>query len=225
MGLLQSLRQLQHLQAMCHVSNAISPEVATESEAWRIQPLLTFLSSLPPRLSAGLTKLTIRIHPLQLSDDRGRTYDVNRDCFLDSLIGGRELTDTLHALSALRLLCVEICENDLSQYDEKWWRAEIATRLQVHLRPAIDVVLHIEQEWDLLWCTHAVLLKALGLDDGQYEALSTDNEVLSDNDEDASKDIGDQTSSGAENIPLPPSRSQSPSPAPPSLPSTPSTLS
>ncbi|KAI0788403.1 hypothetical protein C8Q74DRAFT_1367134 [Fomes fomentarius] len=224
MGLLQSLGQLQHLQVTCDVSYGDPPEAATESEAWRIQPLLTFLGSLPAPLSARLPELTIRFEPWVLPDDRGDAYDVTRDCFLDNVLGGRESTDTLRPFSALRLLSVTIYENDRSQHGEKWWRAEIASRLHVHLRAVIDVILWDGQleKSDLLWLTHAELFKALGWDDGEDEASSTENdsEVLSDNDGDASKDNGDQTSSGAENIPLPPSRSQSPSPAAPSLSST-----
>ncbi len=140
MGLVQSLRQLQHLEVICGVSHGDPPEVATESEAWRIQPLLTFLGSLPAQINAGLPELTIRFQPWELPDDRGCAYDVNRECFSNSVVGGRELTDTLRTLSALRLLSVEIFEN-LSQYDEEWWTAQIATRLHVHLRAAIDVTL------------------------------------------------------------------------------------
>ncbi len=147
MDVLQSLRQLQHLQAMCFVSNAIPPKVATESEAWRIQPLLTFLGSLPARPSAGLTQLTITFYPLALPDDKGTAYEVTRECFLDNVLGCTELTDTFRTLSALHLLCVKIYENDLSRYDEKWWMAEIATRLQVYLHAStvIDATLWGEE--------------------------------------------------------------------------------
>ncbi len=140
MGLVQSLRQLQHLQVTCCVSYGDPPEVATESEAWRIQPLLTFLGSLPARIGARLPELTITFASSELPDDRGDAYDVNRECFLDSVVGCRELTDTIRMLSALRLLSVQIYENDLSEYDKKWWRAEIVTRLHVHLPAVINVI-------------------------------------------------------------------------------------
>ncbi|KAI0788388.1 hypothetical protein C8Q74DRAFT_1349805, partial [Fomes fomentarius] len=77
MGLLQSLGQLQHLHVTCDVSYGDPPEAATESEAWRIQPLLTFLGSLPARLSARLPEITITVFPRWLPDDRGDAYDVN----------------------------------------------------------------------------------------------------------------------------------------------------
>ncbi|KAI0788405.1 hypothetical protein C8Q74DRAFT_678870 [Fomes fomentarius] len=142
MGLLQSLGQLQHLQVTCYASAVDPPEVATESEAWRIRPLLTFLSSLPAPLSAHLPELTIRFSPwVLLPDERGYAYDVTRECFLESVVGCRELTDTLRTLSALRLLFLTLYENGLSQYNDKWWRAQIATRLHFHLRAAIDVIL------------------------------------------------------------------------------------
>ncbi|KAI0788386.1 hypothetical protein C8Q74DRAFT_677944 [Fomes fomentarius] len=225
MGLLQSLRQLQHLQVTCSMSHGDPPEIATESEAWRIQPLLTFLGSLPAPLSARLPELTIRFDPWVLPDDRGEAYYINRECILDNVLGCRESTDTLRPFSALRLLSVTIYENDRSQHGEKWWRAEIASRLHVHLRAVIDVILFDERAWDLLWCTHTDLSKALGRDGGKDEASPTDIALLSDNDHSAGKDNGDQSNPGAENIPLPPSRSQSPSPAAPSLSSTLSTPS
>ncbi|KAI0788383.1 hypothetical protein C8Q74DRAFT_1446820, partial [Fomes fomentarius] len=136
MGLLRSLRQLQHLEVLCAMPYA---HHTMKSEAWRIQRLLTFLSSLPARLRAGLTQLTIEFDPRVLPDDKGFTYAINRDCFLDNVLGCRELTETLRAFSALRLIQFRFYENDLSQYDDKWWRAETATRLQVHLRTVIDV--------------------------------------------------------------------------------------
>ncbi len=92
MGLVQSLRQLQLLEVVCIVS-ADPPEVATESEAWRIQPLLTFLGALPAQLSAGLTQLTITFYPLALPGDRGSVYYITRECFVDNVVGGRELTE------------------------------------------------------------------------------------------------------------------------------------
>ncbi len=142
MALVQSLGELQDLQVTCSVSlYGDAPEVATESEAWRIQPLLTFLGSLPARLSARLPALTITFDPRVLPDDRGSAYDVNRECFLDSVVGCREFTDSLRTLSTLRLLSLNIYENDLSQYDEHWWTAQIACRLHLHLPAAIDVTL------------------------------------------------------------------------------------
>ncbi len=64
---------------------------------------------------------------------------------------------------------------------------------------------------------------ALGLDGGKDEASPTDNAASSDNDDNAGKNNGDQSNLGAENIALPPSRSQSLSPDASSLSSTPST--
>lgn len=145
-GLVQSLWQLQHLQVLSAVSDGDPPLVATESEAWRIQPLLAFLGC--AQLSAGLAELTIGLAPVRLSsDDRGYAYDVNRDCFLDKVVSCRELTDALRSFPALRLLCVGLFENDACQYDKKWWGAEIATRLQAHLcaQAATDVTLWYKQ--------------------------------------------------------------------------------
>ncbi|KAI0788313.1 hypothetical protein C8Q74DRAFT_673120 [Fomes fomentarius] len=227
-GLVQSLQHLQHLQVVCTVtSNPGPPQVATEFEAWRIQRLLTFLSSLPARLSAGLTQLTLTLLPSKLPDNRGGLYDVNRGCWVDNAVGCREF---FRAFSAFRLLQFKFYKNDSFQYDEGWWRAEIATRLQGHLRAAIDVtpIVYDGQVLDLLWCTEAEIVKALCCNSEEDEASSdNDGKVLDndDNDDNAGKDHGDPWSIGAENITLLPSLSQSPSPPASSLPSTPSTLS
>ncbi|KAI0793695.1 hypothetical protein C8Q74DRAFT_1365271 [Fomes fomentarius] len=135
MGLLQSLLQLEHLKVICAVSDADPPQVAMDSETWRIrvERLLTFLSSHPARLHAGLTQLTTKFQALRLPDDRGRTHEVTRGGFLGNV------------------------------YDEKWWRAELTTRLKAHLHAAIDVTLRDGQDWDLLWCTEAEVDKALAL--------------------------------------------------------------
>ncbi|KAI0758663.1 hypothetical protein C8Q74DRAFT_1372615 [Fomes fomentarius] len=144
MGLLQSLKQLQHLHVMCAVSLDLNP--GAESEAWRIHPLLTFFGSLHAQLQAGLTQLTIELRPVKMTNGKHSfSYDADRNCFLDTILDCRELTDTLRAFSAVRLLSVVVLHEDRRwAYDaEKRRREQIGSRLQAHLHhdAAIDVTL------------------------------------------------------------------------------------
>ncbi|KAI0793641.1 hypothetical protein C8Q74DRAFT_1243611 [Fomes fomentarius] len=169
--LLQSLRQLQHLEVVCAMPNdPLWCLKGSQWEAYRTQCHTFFLNSLRSHLNsvlshlkaAALTQFAILFIPIGIGNKRGHTYGFSRDGFLEDVVGSRELTETLRPLSILRHLHIILAENDLFRYHEKWWRAEIAAHLQGHLRNvAVDVTLvDHTADWDLLWCTGAELWKA-----------------------------------------------------------------
>lgn len=104
MRLLQSLRQLQHLQVMCAMSGADPPQLATESEVRRIERLLTFLSSLPAAQASHNAPLNSRLCGFRMTEI----------VHLRSPgVGGRESTETFTCSVSFSSNSA-ICENDES---------------------------------------------------------------------------------------------------------------
>ncbi len=139
---IQSLRQLEYLELRCSLlQNRPVTVMSTASEAWRIQHLLSLLHA--AQTHSRLTHLTIQFYPTSESywnTIHDGTYYMNRDSFLNDILGCNEMKDTLQQFPTLRRFSLTIDENDMSGYTQNWWRSEIQSRLHRDLHAAILAV-------------------------------------------------------------------------------------
>ncbi|KAI0748948.1 hypothetical protein C8Q74DRAFT_1311593 [Fomes fomentarius] len=152
----QCQRQLQYLEVKCELLPD-PPVVSTESQAWRIRDLLSVLHAV--QIQPWLMQLAIALDPMSNINGTQYTYSMDRDSFLNNILGCNEIKDTLRQFPALQHISWTVCENESSRYDKEWWWAEIVDRLQPDL-PRTVISVHLSSEiWihflELLWCTQA----------------------------------------------------------------------
>ncbi|KAI0760809.1 hypothetical protein C8Q74DRAFT_1299076 [Fomes fomentarius] len=174
MQAIRSLRQLQNLDLWSTLSRSAPSAMApTESQAWRIQNLLSVLHAI--QTPERLMQLTIHFDALE----RERfTYFIDRDSFLNNVLGCNEMKDALRQFPELRRISFLLFENDTC-YSKGWWKTEIESRLQTDLHAAISVELDVLKGSDLLWCTEAEIDKIRSRRKKEQESLSSDDTNLS----------------------------------------------
>ncbi len=118
--------------------SAVAP-TESPSQAWRIQNLLSVLHAIQTVTPARLMQLTIHFDALE----RDRfTYFIDRDSFLNNVLGCKEMKDALRQFPELRRISFLLFEND-TRYSKGWWKMEIESRLQTDVHAAISVELDV----------------------------------------------------------------------------------
>lgn len=129
--------------------------VSTGSQAWRIRDLLSVLHAV--QMQPRLMQLTIILDPMSEINGTRYTYAMDRDSFLNDILGCNEIKDALRQLPSLRHISFTVSENDSAPYDEEWWWAEIVNRLQPDL-PHTAISVHLNSRiWISRWSSSVPL--------------------------------------------------------------------
>lgn len=149
---IHSLQQLQYL----HVTGKVlqySPVMSTQSQAWRIQNLLSVLHA--AQTNPQLMQLTIRFAVSWNAIAHQMCYSMNRDSFLNDVLACSEMKNTLRQFPALQHVYFTLRESNTDvHYREEWWRSQIESRLYPDLHAAISVTHWLAES---MWSGSALL--------------------------------------------------------------------